>query len=92
MAFAIHLHELAIGYMCPPHPETPSHLPPHLIPPPYACEDQLALVLHLTYGNKRVSMLFSQSIPPFPSPTESKSMFFTSVSPLLYVGWQVPPF
>ena len=30
-----------------------------------------------------VSMLFSQIIPPSPSPTESKSLFFTSVSLLL---------
>ena len=28
-------------------------------------------------------MLFSQIILPFPSPTESKSLFFTSVSLLL---------
>ena len=28
-------------------------------------------------------MLFSQIIPPLPSPTESKSLFFTSVSLLL---------
>ena len=30
-----------------------------------------------------VSMLFSQIIPPLSSPTESKSLFFTSVFPLL---------
>ena len=28
-------------------------------------------------------MPFSQIIPPFPSPTESKSLFYTSVSLLL---------
>ena len=28
-------------------------------------------------------MLFSQIIPPLPSPTESKSLFYTSVSLLL---------
>ena len=38
---------------------------------------------HLTYGNKYVSMLFSQIIPPTPSPTESKTLFFMPVSPLL---------
>ena len=32
-------------------------------------------------------MLFSQIIPPSPSPTESKSLFFTSVSLLLSHIW-----
>ena len=44
---------------------------------------KLALVIYFTYGNLHVSMLFSQMIPPSPSPTESKSLFFTSVSLLL---------
>ena len=33
--------------------------------------------------NIHISMQFSQIIPPLPSPTESKSLFFTPVSPLL---------
>ena len=44
---------------------------------------ELALVICFTYGNIHVSMLFSQIIPPSPSPTESKSLFFISVSLLL---------
>ena len=44
---------------------------------------ELVLVIYLTYGNVHVSMLFSQIIPPLPSPTESKSLFFTSLSSLL---------
>ena len=41
------------------------------------------LVICFTYGNIHVSMLFSQIIPPSPSPTESKSLFFTPVSLVL---------
>jgi len=44
---------------------------------------KLGLVIYFTYGSIYVSMLFSQIIPPSPSPTESKSLFFTSVSHLL---------
>ncbi|CAN0509169.1 unnamed protein product, partial [Rangifer tarandus platyrhynchus] len=44
---------------------------------------KLGLVVYFTYGNIHVSMLFSQIIPLLPSPTESKSLFFTSVSLLL---------
>ena len=89
-------------YMCPPHPEPfrpPS--PPHPsglsqstgfgCPAPCA---ELALVLCLTYGNVRVSVLLPQITPRSPSPTESKSLFFTSVSPFvaLHVGSLVPSF
>ena len=49
---------------------------------PVSCID-LGLAIYFTYGNIHVSMLFSQIIPPSPSPTESKSLFFISVSLLL---------
>ena len=41
---------------------------------------QPGLVICLTLDNIHVSILFSWNIPPSPSPTESKSLFCTSVS------------
>jgi len=75
-------------YMCPPS-QTP--LPPHTPTHPSGLSQcagfehsvsciKLGLVIYFTDGNIPVSMLLSQIIPPFPSPTESKSLFFISVS------------
>ena len=41
------------------------------------------LEIRFLYDIIHVSMPFSQIIPPFPSPTESKSLFYTTVSLLL---------
>ena len=78
-------------YMCspswtplpPPSPSYPSGSsqctsPEHPVP----CIEP-GLAIYFTYDNIHVSMLFSQIIPPSPSPTESKSLFFISVSLLL---------
>ena len=47
-----------------------------------AC-NKFGLVIYFTYGKIHVSMLFSQIIPPVPSLTESKSLFFTFLSLLM---------
>ena len=51
------------------------HVFPILIPPPTSLS---------TLDNIHVSMLFSWNIPPSPSPTESKRLFYTSVSLFLF--------
>ena len=78
-------------YMCsqswtPLPPPSPYHLsgssqctsPKH----PVSCIEP-RLAIHFLYDIIHVSMPFSQIIPPFPSPTESKRLFYTSVSLLL---------
>ena len=49
---------------------------------PVSCIEP-ALAIHFTYDNIHVSMPFSQILLPLPSPTESKRLFYTSVSLLL---------
>ena len=80
------------GYTCIPHPDPPSHLPLHLIPLGLPSAPGLrlvsciwpGLVICFTLDNIHVSMLFSWNIPPSPSPTESKSLFYISVSLFLF--------
>ena len=85
---AIHWHESAMGVHVSPilnPPPTSFPLPSlEVIPSALALSTVYpGLVICFTYGNKHVSMLFSQIMPPSPSPAESKSLFFTSVSLLL---------
>ena len=64
----------------PYHPSGSSHCtsPKH----PVSCIKP-RLAIHFLYVIIHVSMPFSQIIPPSPSPTESKRLFYTSVSLLL---------
>ena len=64
----------------PYHPSGSSHCtsPTH----PVSCIEP-GLATHFINDIIHVSMSFSQIIPPSPSPTESKRLFYTSVSLLL---------
>ena len=79
---------ISYGFTCIPHPDPPSHLPLYPIPlglpnapgPSTCLIHPTWLVICFTIDNIRVLMLFSRNIPPSPYPTESKSLFCTSVS------------
>ena len=88
--FSIHQHESATGVhvfsiLNPLQPPSPSHpsgssqctSPEHAV----SCIEP-GLVIRFTY-DIHVSVPFSQIIPPSLSPTESKRLFYTSVSLLL---------
>ena len=77
---------------CVPHPDPPSPYHPSgssqcTGPERSASCIKPGLAICFAYGNIHVSMLFSQIIPPLPSPTESKRLFYTSVSLLLSHMW-----
>ena len=61
----------------PYHPSGSSHCTSHK--QPVSCIE-LGLAIHFIYDIIHVSMPFSQIIPPSPSNTDSKRLFYTSVS------------
>ena len=92
VVFAIHWHESAMDLhvfpiLIPPSAFLPTPslwvIPVHQ-PWTLVSWIQPGLVICFTRDSILVSMLFSQNIPPSPSPTESKSLFCTSVSLFLF--------
>ena len=92
MFFCHTLTRISHGCTCVLHPELPTHLTPHPIPLGHTSAPALStlsqciepgLLICFIYDNIHVSGLFSQIIAPLPSPTESKTLFYTSVSLLL---------
>ena len=91
IGFAIHQHEPTTGI----HVFPILNPPPTSLPIPSSGSSQCTspkhpvsciepgLAIHYTYDIIHVSMPFSQIIPPSPSPTETKRLFYTSVSLLL---------
>ena len=79
------------GCTCVPHPEPPSHLPPHTIPlghPSAPAPSFLYPASNLDWWfiSYMILYMFQWHFPkssPSPSPTESKRLFYTSMSLLL---------
>ena len=92
VVFAIHWHESAMYLHVFPIPIPPPAslsipslwvFPVHQARALVSCI-QPGMAICFTLDNILVSMLFSQNIPTSPSPTESKSLFCTSVSLFLF--------
>ena len=85
------------AYLCPLPPEPPSHLPPHPIPPGCHRAPALGSLHHTSYSHWLsglpmviyiyVSKLFSQIIPPFPSPS---GLFWVQKSVLCFCFFCCP--
>ena len=59
---------------------------------PVSCIE-VGLVIYFTYGNIHISILFSQIIPPSPSPRVQKSVLYVCVSfAILHIGSSLPSF
>ena len=83
IGFAIHQHESTTGIHVFPILYHPSGSPQCTSPKhPVSCIEP-GLAIRFLYDIIHVSMPFSQIIPPSPSASESKGLFYTSVSLLL---------
>ena len=91
--FVMHWNETAMGLHVFPIPippptslstRSPEVFPVHQVRALVSCI-QPGLVICFTLDTIHVLMLFSWNIPPSPSPTESKRLFYKSVSLFLYI-------
>ena len=101
--FVIHWNETAMGLHVFPIPiPAPTSLPTrslqvfpeHQVRALVSCI-RPGLVICFTLDSIHVSMLFSRNIPPSPSPTESKRLFYKSVSfffSVLHIGLSLTSF
>ena len=95
MVFVIHWHESALDIhvfpiLIPPSTSLSTQslwvFPVHQVQTLVSCIKP-GLVICFTLDNIHASMLFSWNVPPSPSPTESKSLFYTCVSfSVLHIG------
>ena len=102
IGFAIHRHESTTGVHAFPNmnplPTSLNITSLWVIPvhQPQACciLHQHRLAIRFLHDSIHVSMPFSQIIPPSPSPSESKSLLYTSVSffAVLHTGSSLPSF
>ena len=92
IGFAIHWHESATGVHVFPILNPAPNLPPHPIPLAHPSAPAPSMLYQASKLDWRFvshmiiymfQMPFSHIIPPSPSPTESKKLFYTSVSLLL---------
>ena len=91
IGFAIHQHESITGVHVFPIPNPPATASRHHPSGSSQCTSpkhpapciEPRLAIRFLYDIIHVSTPFSQIIPPTPSPTESKRLFYTSVSLLL---------